>query len=153
MYSIFIVPAYITHVGGDIMATKTHESYTRRTSYDISPRIIGFIGLGEMGGPMACNLMSAGYAVVGFDLDAERLTAATGIESARSTADVVRHCDVIVTSLPSSSSFVAAAKNEIPAHRPIRPDHDSLRHGFPARDAAAGYLLRRKGRRFGSMCR
>ena len=62
---------------------------------------------------MARNLMSAGYAVVGFDLDAERLTAATGIESARSTADVVRHCDVIVTSLPSSSSFVAAAENEI----------------------------------------
>ena len=36
---------------------------------------IGFIGLGEMGGPMARNLIQAGYAIVGYDLTAERLAA------------------------------------------------------------------------------
>ena len=30
--------------------------------------VIGFIGLGNMGGPMAANLVSHGYAVRGFDL-------------------------------------------------------------------------------------
>ncbi|HEY5301386.1 MAG TPA: NAD(P)-binding domain-containing protein, partial [Acetobacteraceae bacterium] len=29
---------------------------------------IGFIGLGNMGGPMAANLVKAGHQVVGFDL-------------------------------------------------------------------------------------
>ncbi len=81
---------------------------------------IGFIGLGEMGGPMARNLMLAGYAVIGFDLDTERLAALvdTGIETGRSIADVVRCCDVIATSLPSSSILVSVAENQIlPAAR------------------------------------
>ena len=42
---------------------------------------LGFLGLGVMGGPMARNLVKAGYAVVGFDTDAGRLakfTAAGG---------------------------------------------------------------------------
>ncbi|NJN84112.1 MAG: NAD(P)-binding domain-containing protein, partial [Caldilineaceae bacterium] len=38
------------------------------------PRI-GFIGLGEMGGPMARNLLLAGYPLIALDLDAERLAA------------------------------------------------------------------------------
>ena len=42
---------------------------------------IGFIGLGNMGAPMAHNLLKAGHAVAGFDLNAEtseRLTASGG---------------------------------------------------------------------------
>ena len=34
---------------------------------------IGFIGLGDMGLPMACNLLKAGFDVTGFDLRPERL--------------------------------------------------------------------------------
>ena len=34
---------------------------------------IGFIGLGDMGLPMACNLLKAGFEVTGFDLRPERL--------------------------------------------------------------------------------
>ena len=36
---------------------------------------IGFIGLGNMGLPMARNLLAAGHAVTGFDLNAEALAA------------------------------------------------------------------------------
>ena len=38
---------------------------------------LGFLGLGVMGGPMARNLVKAGYPVVGFDTDAGRLKAFT----------------------------------------------------------------------------
>ena len=82
---------------------------------------LGFIGLGEMGAPMAHNLMAAGYDLVGFDLDRERLSAAAdaGATIGDSVADVVAKCDVILTSLPSSSSWVQAAEQEILPH--VRP--------------------------------
>ena len=109
---------------------------------------IGLIGLGEMGGPMARNLMLAGYSVVGFDLDAKRLTAlgSAGIESGPSVADVVNRCDVIATSLPSSSSLVTVAENEIlPA---VRSGQIMIDFGTVSPpDASAGRLLCRKGRR------
>lgn len=38
--------------------------------------VVGFIGLGAMGGPMAANLVNAGYTVAGFDLAPARLSAA-----------------------------------------------------------------------------
>ena len=76
---------------------------------------IGFIGLGEMGGPMALNLMKAGYDVMGFDLVSERqsVVVAAGATGANDVADVVTSSDVVATSLPSSSSFVTVAEAEI----------------------------------------
>ena len=64
---------------------------------------IGFIGLGNMGGPMAANLVQAGHAVTGFDLNAtalEALTAAGGT-IARSAAEAVDQADVVITMLPA----------------------------------------------------
>jgi 3-hydroxyisobutyrate dehydrogenase len=64
---------------------------------------IGFIGLGNMGLPMAHNLVKAGHAVRGFDLQSapvERF-AAVGGESAASIADACRSADVVVTMLPA----------------------------------------------------
>jgi 3-hydroxyisobutyrate dehydrogenase-like beta-hydroxyacid dehydrogenase len=82
---------------------------------------IGFIGLGEMGGPMARNLVRAGYRVIGFDLDGARLgaLAQAGVECGEDAADVVQRCEVIATSLPSSDSWVKLAENEILPH--VRP--------------------------------
>lgn len=76
---------------------------------------IGFIGLGEMGGPMARNLIAAGYRVIGYDVDAERLVAvvAAGGEAGADVGDVVRRSEVIATSLPSSPSWVEVAEREI----------------------------------------
>lgn len=78
------------------------------------PRI-GFIGLGEMGGPMVRTLLRAGYQVVGYDLDTHRLGAAVsaGAVAAESVDDAVRRSDIVATSLPSSGSFVQVAENEI----------------------------------------
>ena len=64
---------------------------------------IAFIGLGNMGGPMAKNLLKAGHAVRGYDLSEQALAdaVAAGIEKAASPTDAVRDADVIVTMLPA----------------------------------------------------
>lgn len=63
---------------------------------------IAFIGLGNMGGPMAANLVKAGHDVSGFDLSAEslaRFTAACGTP-ATTVKDAVAGAEVIVSMLP-----------------------------------------------------
>ncbi len=64
---------------------------------------IGFIGLGNMGGPMAINLVKAGHKVLGFDLSDAAMAAheAEGGEKAGSVADLAAAADVIVTMLPA----------------------------------------------------
>jgi len=65
---------------------------------------IGFIGLGIMGGPMAANLVNAGYDVTGFARSSssqERLEKA-GAKSAGSIAEAVDGADVVITMLPDS---------------------------------------------------
>jgi len=65
--------------------------------------IIGFIGLGNMGGPMAANLLKAGHRVRGFDLSpaAREAFVAAGGEAAASAAEAARGAEVIVTMLPA----------------------------------------------------
>jgi 3-hydroxyisobutyrate dehydrogenase-like beta-hydroxyacid dehydrogenase len=59
---------------------------------------IGWIGLGEMGVPMAGILVRAGYHVAGFDLDAGRLAAAEarGIDPAGSLAEAVAGAEIVI---------------------------------------------------------
>lgn len=66
-------------------------------------KTIAFIGLGNMGGPMAANLLKAGHAVIGFDLAAASCETAklAGISIADTPADAARSADVIVTMLPA----------------------------------------------------
>jgi 3-hydroxyisobutyrate dehydrogenase len=64
---------------------------------------IGFIGLGNMGLPMAQNLVKAGHAVAGCDLSeypVDRL-AADGGTPARSIADACRDAEIVITMLPA----------------------------------------------------
>lgn len=64
---------------------------------------IGFIGIGNMGGPMARNLIKAGHDVTAFDLS-ETLLSALGKDGATvadSAADAVKDANVIVTMLPA----------------------------------------------------
>src|SRR6202035_4076152 len=63
---------------------------------------IVFIGLGNMGAPMAANLVKAGHTVTGFDLVPAALEAlaAAGGKTASSAADAVRNADVVITMLP-----------------------------------------------------
>lgn len=66
--------------------------------------LIGFIGLGIMGKPMAKNLLKAGYELMVSDLnqDAVAEVAAAGAKKAQSSAEMAKACDVILTMLPNS---------------------------------------------------
>src|SRR5262245_35154556 len=72
--------------------------------------IIGFIGLGHMGVPMARNLMKAGYRLKGFDiLDAAcRRASEDGVDIAASAADAVRDAAIVITMLPAGGDVLAA---------------------------------------------
>lgn len=65
---------------------------------------IGFIGLGNMGAPMAINLVKAGHSVKAFDLSAEAVAkvVAEGGQAASSAQDAVQGAEAIVTMLPAS---------------------------------------------------
>ena len=64
---------------------------------------IAFIGLGNMGGPMAANLAKAQHHVVAFDLsDAAVATAVEkGAHKASSAAEAVKGAEIVVTMLPA----------------------------------------------------
>ncbi|MCW5686514.1 MAG: 3-hydroxyisobutyrate dehydrogenase [Pseudolabrys sp.] len=66
---------------------------------------IGFIGLGNMGGPMAVNLVKAGHTVAGFDVTPDAVTrfAGAGGATAKSAAEAAANVDVIVTMLPAGA--------------------------------------------------
>lgn len=64
---------------------------------------IGFIGLGNMGGPMAANLAKAGHLVQAFDLSADALAVAqsAGCHSVKSAKDAVLGAEMVITMLPA----------------------------------------------------
>ena len=63
---------------------------------------IGFIGLGNMGGPMLVNLVKAGHKVKAFDLSADAMARAAeaGAQTTNDAASACRGVDVVVTMLP-----------------------------------------------------
>ena len=69
---------------------------------------IGFIGLGNMGLPMAGNLVKAGHAVVGFDLVGENLQRATarGVTGGQSAGAAAADVAVVVTMLPAGGQVI-----------------------------------------------
>ncbi len=71
---------------------------------------IGFVGLGNMGAPMAENLASAGHEVVGFDT-------ADGVGTAPSAAAAADGADVVITMLPNGAILRVVAAEVIPAMR------------------------------------
>jgi 3-hydroxyisobutyrate dehydrogenase len=72
---------------------------------------IGFIGLGNMGFPIACRLVTVGHRVVVFDTRAAVLDAAVarGAEPAASAADVADRAATVMASLPTPASSVEVA--------------------------------------------
>lgn len=64
---------------------------------------IAFIGLGNMGGPMAANLVKAGHRVAGYDLSEAALKAAVaaGVTLRPSPTAAAEDADIVITMLPS----------------------------------------------------
>src|SRR6201998_4030912 len=80
-------------------------------------QVIGFIGLGIMGRPMAKNLLKAGYQLVVHSRSRPPVddVVASGAKAAGSPRDVASQCDVLITMLPNSPDveLVALGKNGI----------------------------------------
>ena len=65
---------------------------------------IGFIGLGNMGEPMAANLVKAGFDVIGFDLieEAKKKAERNGIQIAEDVVSASDNVDALISMLPAS---------------------------------------------------
>ncbi len=68
---------------------------------------VGMVGLGIMGSAMSSNLLAAGFAVTGCDIDQGRIDdfTAKGGTSAASPREAVAEADVAILSLPSVAAF------------------------------------------------
>jgi 3-hydroxyisobutyrate dehydrogenase len=78
---------------------------------------IAFIGLGNMGAPMAANLARAGHAVRGFDLAAAAMDAATaaGVARAGSATEAVHGAEIVITMLPAGRHVTTLYGDIVPA--------------------------------------
>ncbi len=72
---------------------------------------IGFIGLGNMGAPMAANLVKAGHTVTGFDT----AVAPADLPMAESAAKAAAGADVVITMLPNGDILRSVANEIHPA--------------------------------------
>jgi 2-hydroxy-3-oxopropionate reductase len=106
---------------------------------------IAFIGLGIMGGPMAANLVKAGFEVVGYNRSREkvdRLVAAGG-RGAGSIAEAVRGADVVATMVPDSPDVRAVLAADDGVFASVAPgtlviDFSTIRPDVAAELAATG---------------
>jgi 3-hydroxyisobutyrate dehydrogenase len=81
---------------------------------------IAFIGLGNMGGPMAANLVKAQHRVVGFDLVPAscKQAEADGVTVAASAHEAVAEAEVVVTMLPAGRHVLQVWSEILPAMKP-----------------------------------
>ena len=81
---------------------------------------VGVVGVGIMGSAIAGNLLRNGVAVVGYDIDARRMSdlAAAGGMPARSAGEVADEAELILTSLPSAAALAVTVDGML--HKPRR---------------------------------
>ncbi|MCA1196069.1 MULTISPECIES: 3-hydroxyisobutyrate dehydrogenase [unclassified Saccharopolyspora] len=82
--------------------------------------VIGFIGLGHMGGPMSANLVAAGHVVRGFDLASAALEAAraNGVTVVGSAVEAVTGAEAVITMLPGGKHLLDCYEQVLPAVEP-----------------------------------
>jgi 3-hydroxyisobutyrate dehydrogenase len=81
-------------------------------------RRIAFLGIGNMGWPMAANLVRAGFDVAACDIlpgRAEAFAAETGARAAASPAEAAKGADCVITILPTSREVEQAVEAMLPA--------------------------------------
>ncbi len=76
---------------------------------------VGLIGIGNMGGGMAKNLLSAGFSVVAYDTDEDKLSELQplGIQGVSSALEVARKCSVIIVCLPNPDASKEVIFNKL----------------------------------------
>ena len=111
---------------------------------------IAFIGLGNMGGPMAANLVKAGHKVTAFDLVAASRdqAKADGAAIAESAVGSVKGAEIVITMLPAGKHVLSVWNEVDPGDDQGRADHRLLDHRRRKRQAGAcaGGQARRRSR-------
>src|SRR5262249_42479970 len=76
---------------------------TNREDSLMQSEMLGFVGVGRMGGPMSSRLLDAGYSLCVFDTNAEALQplVARGAKPVGSPADVASTASTVLVSLPT----------------------------------------------------
>ncbi len=102
------------------LARRWERAYTRNHCSRGETRdmaAIAFLGLGNMGAPMAANLVKAGHSVFGYDVsEAARARAAAGeVTLAPGGVDAVRGADIVVTMLQTGAQVLACWDEILPA--------------------------------------
>ena len=82
--------------------------------------IVGFIGLGNLGGPVAGHIQSAGFPLVVYDLrpEAMRPFRERGATVATSAAELAGLCDMIITALPMPQDIEQIARQLVDGIKP-----------------------------------
>ena len=80
-------------------------------------KLVGFVGLGNMGGRITRRLVSAGYTVLGYD-SAPGRAEACGAKAAGSVAEVAKDVDTMLLSLPDSTVVEPVAAEILQNARP-----------------------------------
>lgn len=76
---------------------------------------VGFIGLGNMGAPMAANLVAAGHSVTGFDISGVTLD---GVARASSAAEATKDAEIVITMLPNGAILLDVYRSIIAGVKP-----------------------------------
>ena len=99
-----------------------------------STRTVGMIGIGQLGLPVATNLMRAGYRAVGFRRNDREEFARRGGEALDNPAEVVRAADVVLTCLPSEQAQLDTLEGPQGLLAAIRPGQIVIELGTYRRD-------------------
>ena len=80
---------------------------------------IGFVGLGNMGGPMAANLVKSGGHVLGFDVvpAAREQSAGDGVQIVATARSAVDDAEVVITMLPGGEQVLSVWNDIVPQAR------------------------------------
>lgn len=103
--------------------TLVRQPWSTALSTESAPeqtRSLAVIGLGNIGGGVARNLVAAGHAVAVVDLDPDKVAAlvALGASAAASPAEAAAAVDVVFTSLPGPKQIAAVGAEMVAAMRP-----------------------------------
>ena len=122
-------------------------------------QILGFVGIGRMGGPMAGRLLDAGYELCAYDAQVAAVAPlqARGVRIANSAQEVASEAEIVLVSLPTpdivKARFARRARRHPrqPSPHPDRPVHERSGRGHSDRAAAraTGDPRRRTGERRG----
>jgi 3-hydroxyisobutyrate dehydrogenase-like beta-hydroxyacid dehydrogenase len=90
---------------------RTRERGSRGRERNMPDQVIGFVGVGRMGGPMAGRLLDAGYSLSVYDTQSEatKPLVTRGAQLAKSPAEVASAADIVFASLPTPDIAKAVA--------------------------------------------